>query len=660
MSTQTPGQRAAHTIRGLAMDAVQQANSGHPGAPMGMADMATVLWTEHLKVDPADPRWPDRDRVVLSNGHASMLLYSVLFLSGAALTLDDLKRFRQWGSPTAGHPEHHEVPGVETTTGPLGQGFANAVGMAMAERRLREELGAELVDHHTWVFVGDGCLMEGISYEAAALAGHLGLGKLIALFDDNGITIDGRTDIATSEDTTLRFEAAGWTVLSVDGHDHEQLSAAMAEAKAAGARAGRPTLIRCRTTIAFGAPTLGGTSKSHGSPLGAAEIAATKRALGLDPERHFDVPDDVLAFFRAKNPARAAARAAWSARLEVSPARARFDALHGDLPLSTVAWPSFEPGKPVATRKAGQMALNAAAKALPGLVGGSADLAGSNGSTINGEPAWSRSSFAGRNIHFGIREHAMAAICNGLALHGGLRPYCATFLVFYDYLRPAVRLAALMHLPVIYVLTHDSVHVGEDGPTHQPIEHLWAMRGVPNLHVLRPADAAETAEAWRYALARTDGPTVLALSRQDLPVYDRARLGDPAGLHQGAYTLREAATGTPDVVLIGTGSEVEVALDAALKLEAEGIFARVVSMPSVERFRSLPRAAQAAVLPPGVPRVSVEAGITLGWQAIVGLDGASVGIDRFGASAPGVVVAEQLGLTPQAVAAAARSVLRPV
>lgn len=660
MSSLSPGLRAAHTIRGLAMDAVQQANSGHPGAPMGMADIATVLWTRHLKYDPADARWPDRDRVVLSNGHASMLLYSALFLSGTALTLDDLRRFRQWGAPTAGHPEQHEVPGVETTTGPLGQGFANAVGLAMAERKLREELGAALVDHHTWVFVGDGCLMEGISYEAAALAGHLGLGKLIALFDDNGITIDGRTDIATSEDQTLRFEAAGWSVLAVDGHDHEQLDAAMREAKALGAATGRPTLIRCRTTIAHGAPTLGGTSKSHGSPLGAAEIAATKRALGLDPDRHFDVPDDVIAHFRAKDAERAAARAAWAARLAASPLAGRFAALHAALDLSAVAWPSFEPGKPVATRKAGQIALNAAAKGIPSLVGGSADLAGSNGSTITGEPAWSRASFAGRNIHFGIREHAMAAICNGISLHGGLRPFCATFLVFYDYLRPAVRLAALMHQPVVYVLTHDSVHVGEDGPTHQPIEHLWAMRGVPNLHVLRPADAAETAEAWRYALARHDGPTVLALSRQDLPVYDRANLGAAAGLHQGAYTLREAAAGTPDVVLIGTGSEVEVALDAALLLEAEGVFARVVSMPCVERFRAAPREAQLAVLPAGVPRVSVEAGITLGWQAIVGLDGASVGIDRFGASAPGSVVAEKLGITPQAVAAAARAVLRPV
>lgn len=648
--------RAANTIRGLAMDAVQRANSGHPGAPMGMADMATALWTRALRYDPADPSWPDRDRVVLSNGHASMLLYSVLYLSGTALDLDDLRRFRQWGSVTAGHPEVHEVPGVETTTGPLGQGFANAVGFAIAEQRLRATLGEALVNHHTYVFVGDGCLMEGIAYEAASLAGHLRLGRLIALFDDNRITIDGSTAISTTEDTTRRFEAAGWTVLSVDGHDQDAVAEAIFAAKQTGAETGRPTLIRCRTTIAFGAPTLAGTSKSHGSPLGAAEIAATKAALGMDPERHFDVPDDVLAFFRAGDAERAAARAAWEARLAASPERGAWAALHAPFDAEAVRWPSYAAGGAVATRKAGHQALNAAAAAFPALIGGSADLAGSNGSTIEGGGTLSAADPLGRNIHFGIREHAMAAICNGLSLHGGLRPFCATFLVFYDYLRPAVRLAALMHQPVIYVLTHDSVHVGEDGPTHQPIEHLWAMRGVPNLHVVRPADGPETAEAWRYALSRTEGPTVLALSRQDLPTLDRSGGEGPEGLRRGAYTVYEPQS-APRVALIATGSEVELALRAAAALEAEGLPARVVSMPCMEAFFAQAPARRAEILPAGLPRVSVEAGITLGWQAIVGLDGASVGIDRFGASAPGAMVAERLGLNIEAVKAAARSVL---
>ena len=647
--------RAANTIRGLAMDAVQQANSGHPGAPMGMADMATVLWTRVLRYDPADPAWPDRDRVVLSNGHASMLLYSVLHLSGTALTLDDLRNFRQWGSVTAGHPEVHEVPGVETTTGPLGQGFANAVGFAMAERRLRETFGESLVNHHTFVFVGDGCLMEGVSYEAASLAGHLGLGRLIALFDDNQITIDGPTDLSTTEDITARFEAAGWTVLAADGHDHDAIEAAIVGAKAAGASTGKPTLVRLRTTIAFGAPTLAGTSKSHGAPLGAAEIAATKVALGMDPSRTFDVPDDVRAFFRADDRARAEARAAWQHRLDKSPNNDAWHAIFAPFNADAARWPTYATGAQVSTRKAGQQALNAAASVMPALIGGSADLAGSNGSTIVDGGALSRESFTGRNINFGIREHAMAAICNGLSLHGGVRPYCATFLVFYDYLRPAVRLAALMKQPVVYVLTHDSVHVGEDGPTHQPIEHLWAMRGVPNVHVVRPADGPETAEAWRYALSRTDGPTVLAMSRQDLPVLDHAEGRGAEGLRQGAYVVFEPA-GPLAAVIVATGSEVSLAIEAAAALATDGVAARVVSMPCMEAFRAQPPAKQREILPLGVPRVSVEAGITLGWQAIVGLDGASVGIDRFGASAPGAQVADRLGLNVEAIKAAVRSV----
>jgi transketolase len=656
MSTLTPdlhpdlAQRAAHTLRGLAMDAVQAANSGHPGAPMGMAEMAAALWGHALRYDPADPEWFDRDRFVLSNGHASALLYGLLHLTGHGLTLDDLKAFRQWGAPTAGHPERGEAPGIETTTGPLGQGFANAVGMAMAERHLRERFGAELCDHRTWVFAGDGCLMEGVAAEAAALAGHLGLDRLVVLWDDNRITIDGSTDLTVSEDVGARFAAAGWRVLSCDGHDLGALGSAITAAQEGD---GRPTLIGCRTVIGRFAPTRAGTSKAHGEPLGAAEIAGAKAAIGLDPAASFEVPPEVVAWFRRADAGRAAARAAWQARMDASPRGAELRALlRGDA--AEAAWPAFpSPGK-VATRKASQAALQAAAAAHPGLLGGSADLAGSNGSTLAGSPAWSKGSLLGRNVHFGVREHAMASICNGLALHG-LRPYCATFLVFHDYMRPAVRLAALMHLPVIYIYTHDSVFVGEDGPTHQPIEHLMAMRGIPNLWVVRPADGDETVEAWKLAMARTDGPTALCLTRQDLPHLQRAAGEGAAALGRGAYVLVDVDD--PQVVLIGTGSEVQLAVGAQARLAAQGVRARVVSMPCWEAFRAQPAAERDRVLPRGLPRVSVEAGITLGWQAIVGLDGASVGIDRFGASAPGPVVAEKLGLTESAVVDAALRVL---
>ena len=641
----------AHTIAGLAMDAVQAANSGHPGMPMGMADIATVLWTRFVRYDPSQPDWPDRDRVVLSNGHGSMLLYSMLHLTGTSLSLDDLKNFRQWGSPAAGHPEFGEAAGIETTTGPLGQGIANGVGMALAERWLAARFGPELVDHHTWVLTGDGCLMEGVAAEAASLAGHLGLGRLIVLYDDNQITIDGSTALSFTEDVAERFRAYGWHTERVDGHDHEAIGVAIAAAKA---ETDRPSLICCRTIIAKGSPGKAGSNDAHGAPLGAEEIRATKLALGMDPERSFVVPPEVVGFVRGKDAERQAEREAWEGRLAASPHRARWERFHGAPDVASIQWPAFPAGKAMATRKSGGMALTAAAATLEQLLGGSADLAGSNNTKLAGGDV-SRGNFEGRNLHFGIREHGMAAICNGLSLHGGIIPFCATFMVFHDYMRPSVRLAALMHRQVIYVYTHDSIFVGEDGPTHQPIEQLMAMRTIPNLHVIRPADAAEAKEAWKVALERADGPTALCLSRQNLPTYDRSRCGAADGLARGAYVLSDAAD--PQVVLIGTGSEVALAMSAQEQLQADGIRARVVSMPCWERFAAQDAAWRSAVLPRGVPRVSVEAGITGGWQRWTGDDGAQVGIDRFGASAPGEVVAQKLGLTVEAVVAAARQVL---
>ena len=631
------------------MDAIQKANSGHPGAPMGMADMAVTLWAANLDYDPSAPHWPDRDRFILSGGHASMLLYSMLFLSGTSLTLDDLKDFRQWGAKTAGHPEFGEAPGIETTTGPLGQGFANGVGFALAEARLAGVFGPELVDHYTYVFAGDGCLMEGVAYEAAAIAGHMGLGKLVVLFDDNAITIDGATDLTTSEDITARFEAVGWQVLDIDGHDPEAIHSALAAARADDAR---PTLIRCRTTIGFGAPTLAGTSKTHGSPLGPTEVAGAKKALGLDPDAFFAVHDDTVKLLRAHDADRKARRLEWEARLATHPKRALWEQMHSAADLSDVDWPAFEVGASLATRKASHAVLNAVAPAVPALIGGSADLAGSNGSTIKGADYIAPGDFAGRNLHFGIREHAMGSVCNGLSLHGGVRPYNATFLVFHDYMRPAVRLAALMHQPVIYIYTHDSVYLGEDGPTHQPVEHLSAMRAMPGLWVVRPADANETAAAWKLALERTDGPVALCLTRQGLPILAETAAGADEGVQRGGYVLADADA--PQVVLIATGSEVSLAMEARTVLADQGVAARVVSLPCWERFMAQDAAYRAEVLPAGVPRVSVEAGTTFGWQAIVGLDGATVGIDRFGASAPGKVVASKLGINVDQVVDAAR------
>jgi transketolase len=645
--------RIANTVRGLSMDAVQAANSGHPGMPLGMADVATVLWTRFLRYDPTDAAWPDRDRFVLSGGHGSMLLYSMLHLSGTALTLEDLKSFRQWGSKCAGHPEHGEAPGIETTTGPLGQGFANAVGMAMAEEWLRARFGEALVNHWTYVTCGDGDLMEGISAEAASLAGHQKLGRIIALWDDNKITIDGSTDLSCTEDIGGRFTAYGWHVQKVDGHDHDAIATAIAAARDV---TDRPSLICCRTTIGFGSPNKAGKSSSHGAPLGVDEVRLTKQALGLDPDVSFAVPADVVAGVRAKDADRKVIRESWEARLQDAPQAAelmRF--LSGELDVASVAWPVYAAGSSLATRKASEAALQAAAAALPNLIGGSADLTESNLTHIKGSPGFQAGSREGRNLAFGIREHAMGAICNGLALHGGVRPFGATFLIFHDYMRPAVRLSALMHQPVVYVYTHDSVWVGEDGPTHQPIETIQAIRLIPNCRILRPADANETSEAWRLALAHTTGPTCLALTRQNLTTLDRTVYPPASSIAKGAYVLRDVAS--PAVVLIGTGSEVHVALEAADTLAAEGIAARVVNMASCELFDEQDTAYKASVLPRGVPRVSVEAGTTRGWERYVGIDGASVGIDRFGASAPGKTVIEKLGVTAANVVAAAKRVI---
>ncbi len=642
-----PASRTAHVIRGLAMDQVQKANSGHPGMPMGMADVATVLWSRFVKYDPVDPAWLDRDRVVLSGGHGSALLYAVMLLTGQGragdrhlgpMTVEDLQQFRQWGSRTAGHPEYGEAPGVECTTGPLGQGIAMAVGMALAESHLRSRFGAEVVDHRTYAMCGDGDLMEGVAMEAASLAGHLGLGRLMVLFDDNGITIDGGTQLSFSEDTTEKFRAMGWHVISVDGHDIPAVHNAIAAARDVS---DRPSLIRCRTTIGFGSPNKGGKSSAHGAPLGLDEVRLTKTALGLDPEQTFEVDPVAVAFFRDGDGARASARSAWNARVAASSQRAAMAAQYAPtLDLSRVVWPAHAAGGKLASRKASQMAIQALAAAVPGLIGGSADLAESNLTHMKDGGEIQRGEHAGRNICFGVREHAMAGVSNGLVLHGGLRPYCATFLIFHDYHRPSFRLSALMGLPVVYVYTHDSVWVGEDGPTHQPIETLASIRLVPNAWLVRPADANEANEAWAMALERQDGPVALALTRQELLTLDRTVYPPASWIRRGAYVLVEDAAAT--VTLLASGSEVGLALDARAALAAEGIAARVVNMACTAIFDRQDVAYKKGVLG-SVPRVSIEAGVTAGWERYVG-DGASVGIDRFGASAPGKVVSEKLGL----------------
>ena len=658
--------RAVQTIRTLAMDAVERAKAGHPGAPMGLAPLAYALWTQVMRYSAAHPGWPDRDRFVLSAGHASMLQYALLHLTGYGVTLEHLKSFRQWGSAAAGHPEHGLCEGVETTTGPLGQGVGNAVGMALAERMLAERFnrpGHAVVDHRTWAIASDGDLMEGVCAEAASLAGHLGLGRLCVFYDDNQITIDGRTDLAFSEDVAARFRAYRWNVLHVPLDAPPAAYAAAADA--ARAATDRPTLVVCRTRIGHGAPHKQDTSEAHGSPLGPEEVRLAKRALGWPEDAQFLVPPEVASHLRAAGRRHAGAVAEWERRLVSYRAAYPVEAaelervLAGDLPRGWEArLPDFaaQAGSKMATRQASGKVLNALAPALPELVGGSADLAGSNNTTLTGYPDVQRGAYGGRNLCFGVREHAMGAVLNGMALHGGWRPYGGTFLIFSDYMKPAIRLAALMERRVVYVFTHDSIGVGEDGPTHQPIEQLAGLRAMPGLCVLRPADAAETAEAWRLALTR-HGPTALALTRQALPVLDRRRLAPAAGLARGAYVLREAAGGSPAVSLLATGSEVEVALAAAETLEASGVPTRVVSMPSWDLFAALPPAEREAVLGAGIPRVAVEAAASLGWHRWVGPDGGLVTLDRFGASAPAPRLFQELGITAGHVVAEARRVL---
>jgi len=651
-------QLCINTIRTLAMDAVQKANSGHPGLPMGMADVAYVLWTRFLKHNPANPGWPNRDRFVLSAGHGSMLLYSLLHLTGYDLPLEELKSFRQWGSRTPGHPEYGLTPGVETTTGPLGQGFANGVGMAMAERFLAATFnrpGFPIFDHYTYAIVSDGDLMEGISHEAASLAAHLGLGKLVYLYDDNGISIEGSTDITFTEDVPARFRAYSWHVQEVDGYDLKGIEAAV---RSAQEEMERPSLIVCHTHIAYGSPNKQDKASAHGEPLGEEEVRLTKEALGWPATAHFLIPDEALAVFRQAVEQGREAEARWRETFERYRAAypdeaAQLEALWaGKLPEGwTDVLPTFssESG-PMATRQASGAVLNALAPVLPTLVGGSADLAPSNNTLLKGYPDFQQATPAGRNLHFGVREHAMGAILNGLALHGGVLPYGGTFLVFADYMRPAVRLAAMMHLPVVYVWTHDTVWIGEDGPTHQPIEHLAALRAIPNLTIIRPADANETAGAWRVALERRAGPTGLALTRQKLPVLFETNRDAAKKVARGAYVLVDSS-GIPDVILVGAGSEVHLALGARDLLAQKGIAVRVVSMPSWELFDAQPAAYRESVLPPQVTaRLAIEAGVTQGWAKYVGPAGDVMGLERFGASAPYKVLMEKFGFTAEAVA----------
>jgi transketolase len=634
-----------NTIKGLAMDAVQAANSGHPGMPMGAADMATVLWRSFLKHDPSQPLWPDRDRFILSAGHGSMLLYSLLHLAGYDLPLSEIKDFRQWGSKTPGHPEVGHTAGVEMTTGPLGQGFATGVGMAMAERLMREEFGEDLCDHWTYAIVSDGDLMEGVASEAASLAGHLKLSRLVYLYDDNEISIDGGTDISFTEDRAKRFESYGWHVQAVDGHDADAIHGAIAAAKSDD----RPSLICCRTIIGHGCD-IEGTSKTHGAPLGAERIAATKVGMGWDPQQHFAVPEGVPNAFRGHDGA--ARRATWEARVAEHPRGAELRswlARDTDALIANTDWPDFAVGTKLATRKASAAVLKALTAKAPWLIGGSADLSGSNGVNIGAEHV-SATKFAGaQSIHFGVREHAMGAICNGMVLHGGVLAYGATFLMFHDYMRPAVRLAGLMKVPSITIYTHDSIFLGEDGPTHQPISTLLALRAIPGCMVLRPADANETSECWKLALSHKEGPVALVLTRQGLPIHAPT---DVAGASRGGYVLSDC-DGDPSVVLLGTGSEVETCMDAQKLLAADGVAARVVSLPCRELFWAQDPTYRSSVLG-NAPRLSVEAGVTLGWERYVGDTGAMVGIDTYGASAPASVLAEKFGFTAANVAAQAK------
>lgn len=639
MSERSIEQLAVDTIKALAMDGVQAANSGHPGMPMGMADIAVTLWGRFLNVDPDQPAWPDRDRFVLSNGHGSMLLYSLLHLAGFPLELDDLRNFRQWGYHTAGHPEIDHDLGIEMTTGPLGQGFATGVGMALAETHLRARIGSDLVDHRTFGFVSDGDLMEGISSEAASMAGHFGLGRLVYLYDDNDISIDGSTDITFTEDVAKRFDAVGWHVEDVDGHDREGIAEAIESSLGVE---DRPSLIICRTHIGHGSPNKQDTADSHGAPLGDDEIRLTKEAMGYPTEPAFHVDPAVYEFFDQAMERGRAARRAWQERFDAAD-MSIWESFHAPTSV-TLDGPGFGEGEKIATRSSAGKLFSEIAEKVPGFIGGSADLAGSTKTVIESDRVFSKDDPTARDIPFGVREHGMGAVVNGMAIHGGLKPYGATFFVFSDYMRPAVRLSALMGVPSIWVWTHDSIFLGEDGPTHQPIEHLASLRAMPNLWVIRPADANEAIQAWEVALNRTDGPVALVLTRQNLPTLP---IGD---LNKGGYVAREG----DDVTIIATGSEVSAALEAADLLDGDGISARVVSLPCWELFDSQDDAYKASVLG-DLPRVSVEAGSTFGWEKIVGPDGLTIGIDHFGASAPAERLAEEFGFTPEAIAARVRS-----
>ena len=655
---------AVNTIRVLSFECVQRANSGHPGLPMGCADLAYTLFTDSLKFDPKAPEWPDRDRFVLSAGHGSMLIYSMLHLCGYDLPLEELKNFRQWGSMTPGHPEYGDTPGVETTTGPLGQGTANAVGLALAESLLAARFNTpehKLVDHFTYALVSDGDLMEGISHEAASLAGHLGLGKLVYLYDDNAITIEGGMELASSEDTSARFESYGWQVQKIDGHDRQAIAAAL---EAARAETARPSIIIAKTTIGFGSPNKSGSSGVHGSPLGDEECGLTREALGWNyPE--CTVPDEVRALFLEPGTAGAGKHSAWNELLadyrEKNPEKAAdWDRMQaGELPAELrESLPVFESSEgSIATRAASGKVINAIADVIPELIGGSADLAPSNNTMVKDQDSIQGDRMAARNMHFGIREHAMGAMMNGMALHGGIRPYGGTFLVFSDYMRPSVRLAALMKQPVIYIWTHDSIFLGEDGPTHQPVEHLAALRAIPNLRVFRPADANETAMAWALSLEHGSGPSAILLSRQGLPIYDDTRLGQ--GSERGAYVLdREEGDDGPAVILLASGSEVATAREAAGLLKEQGVAARVVSMPCWEIFEEQDKDYRESVLPRAITaRVAVEAGCPFGWERYTGQDGVVIGMNRFGASAPIKELSENFGFTAENVAAQAKTLL---
>ena len=652
----------ANTIRGLSVDGVAAANSGHPGMPLGMADVCAVLWSEHMNFNPKNPKWLNRDRFILSAGHGSMLIYSLLHLYGYDLSMDDLKAFRQWGSKTPGHPENFVTAGVETTTGPLGQGVANAVGFALAEASLAARYnreGSEIIDHYTYVVAGDGCLQEGISHEACSFAGHNKLGKLIMLYDSNNITIDGPTHISFTEDTRKRFEAYGWQVLEIDGHDYDQINAAIAEAKK---EKSKPSIIICKTIIGFGSPNRAGTSKAHGEPFPAEEIELMKEKLGLPKDKSFFVPDEI-SDLRAKTQEKGESlENKWNELWEnyknknQEAAKELENSIKGEISKEALDIPQFGSEKAIATRSASGTVLNHIAKYIPQLMGGSADLTPSNNTLPAGEESFSPENPKGRYIRYGVREHGMAAIMNGMALHGGVLPYSGTFFVFSDYMRPAMRMSALMEQQVVYVLTHDSIGLGEDGPTHQPEAHLWAYRMIPNMTVIRPMDANETAEAWKSALKNKKGPTCLVLTRQNLPVYDRAGLGwaKSEEAQKGGYVLCEDKDF--EVIIIATGSEVELAVEAKAKLNEQGVKVRIVSMPSTNIFDEQPQEYKDSVLPKNIlKRVAVEAGVTLGWYKYVGLEGRVIGLDRFGASAPYKTLYKEFGITTDAIVEAVNS-----